>query len=191
MFQPKTDKKAAIFLADGCEEIEALTVVDILWRAGIPLTKVSITGKKEVTSSHDVTFHADTTVDKINFDEYDMLILPGGMPGTTNLAACRPLTDKLVEFNKEGKELAAICAAPSVLADLGILKGVRATCNPSKNDALIKGGADLVFEPVVETGNIITSRAMGTAIPFALKIVEHFLGRETADALAANILYNV
>lgn len=78
-----------------------------------------------------------------------------------------------------------------MLADLGILKGVRATCNPSKNDALIKGGADLVFEPVVETGNIITSRAMGTAIPFALKIVGHFLGQETADALAANILYNV
>lgn len=189
MFQPKTDKKAAIFLADGCEEIEALTVVDILWRAGIPLTKVSITDKTEVTSSHDVTFHTDTIIEKLDFDAYDMLILPGGMPGTTNLAACGELTDKLVEFNKEGKELAAICAAPSVLADLGILKGVRATCNPSKDDALIRGGADLVSEPVVETGNIITSRAMGTAIPFALKIVEHFLGKETADALSANILY--
>lgn len=191
MFQPKTDKKAAIFLADGCEEIEALTVVDILYRAGIPLTKVSISDHTEVTSSHEVTFHADTTVDQLRFDEYDMLILPGGMPGTINLEACRPLTDQLTAFAKAGKEVAAICAAPSILADLGLLKGVRATCNPSKDDALKAGGADLVYEPVVETGNIITSRAMGTAIPFALKIVEHYLGKESADALQANILYNV
>lgn len=191
MFQQKTDKKAAIFLADGCEEIEALTVVDILWRAGIPLTKVSISDHTEVTSSHDVTFHADTTIDRINFDDYDMLILPGGMPGTLHLGACRLLTDHLTEFVKAGKEVAAICAAPSVLADLGLLKGVRATCNPSKDDALRAGGADLVYEPVVETGNIITSRAMGTAIPFALRIVAHYLGKETADALQADVLYNV
>ena len=85
----KTDKKAAIFMADGCEEIEALTVVDILYRAGIPLTKVSISDSLSVTSSHEVTFLTDTTVSLLDFDEYDMLILPGGMPGTIHLDACQ------------------------------------------------------------------------------------------------------
>ena len=127
MFQAKTDKKAAIFMAAGCEEIEALTVVDLLYRAGIPLTKVSITEDLAVTSSHDVTFMTDTTIDKLDFDEYDMLILPGGMPGTLNLGASRKLTDQVVKFYKEGKQIAAICAAPSVFAELGILKGKKAT----------------------------------------------------------------
>jgi 4-methyl-5(b-hydroxyethyl)-thiazole monophosphate biosynthesis len=189
MFQAKTDKKAAIFMAAGCEEIEALTVVDLLYRAGIPLTKVSITEDLAVTSSHDVTFMTDTTIDKLDFDEYDMLILPGGMPGTLNLGACRKLTDQVMKFYKEGKQIAAICAAPSVFAELGILKGKKATCNPSKEDCLKENGALLTYDQVAVTDNIITSQAMGTAIPFGLAIVAHYLGGETADALKENIIY--
>lgn len=189
MFEAKTDKKTAIFFADGCEEIEGLTVVDLLYRAGIPCTKVSINDKPEVTSSHEVTFRTDTTVKELNFDEYDMLILPGGVPGTPNLRACEPLMDQVVSFCKEGKQIAAICAAPGIFAELGLLKDIPATCNPTRDKLLIESGAILSHEPVIISGNIITSRAMGTAIPFGLAIISHYLGSDTAEALRENILY--
>ncbi len=181
--------KVALFLADGCETIEALTVADILYRAGIPCTRVSITDTPVVVSSHKVTMIADTTVSHLNFDDYDMLVLPGGIPGTPNLKACEPLMAQVKRFYSEGRMIAAICAAPSIFAELGLLKGVRAACNPSFEDVLIRNGADLVRENAVVSGNIITSRAMGTAIPFALAIVEHYKGKEAAEALGKNILY--
>jgi 4-methyl-5(b-hydroxyethyl)-thiazole monophosphate biosynthesis len=118
-----------------------------------------------------------------------MLILPGGVPGTPNLRACAPLMKRVVRFHREGKLIAAICAAPSIFADLGLLSGVRAACNPSVEQILLDNGADLVKENAVTSGNIITSRAMGTAIPFALAIVEYWQGREAADKLGRNILY--
>lgn len=189
MSNTSSEYKVALFLADGCETIEALTVADILCRAGIPCTKVSVTGTPVVVSSHNVTMVADTTIGHLDFDNYDMLVLPGGMPGTLNLKACAALTEQVVRFYKEGRMVAAICAAPSILAELGILKGVRAACNPTVEQTLIEGGADLVKENAVTCGNIITSRAMGTAIPFALAIVEHYKGKETADALGRTILY--
>lgn len=189
MFTAKTDQRTALFLADGCEEIEALTVADLLYRAGIPCTKVSINANPVVTSSHNCTVIADTTVDQLDWDAYDMLILPGGIPGTPNLGACKPLTDHLLAFAKEGRQIAAICAAPSVFAELGLLTGKRATSNPSFEKALREHGAEYSEEPVVVTDNIITSRAMGTAIPFGLAIVAHYLGTDTADALGRNILY--
>ena len=189
MFEAKTDLKTAIFFADGCEEIEGLTVVDLLYRAGIPCTKVSINDIPEVTSSHEVTFRTDTTIAELDFSEYDMLILPGGVPGTPNLRACDKLMEEVVAFHKEGKQIAAICAAPGIFAELGLLKGIPATCNPSRDDLLTENGAILKENKVVVSGNIITSRAMGTAIPFGLAIVEHYLGRDTARALGENILY--
>ncbi len=170
------DKKTAIFLANGCEEVEALTTVDLLRRAEIPVTMVSINGTEEVTGSHGIRIMADTTIEKLDFDAYDMLICPGGIK-------------QLVKFQEEGKEVAAICAAPSILADLGLLRGKTAACNPSKEDVLRAGGANLVFAPVAEDGNIITSRAMGTAVPFGLKIVEHYRGREFAESLRKTILF--
>ena len=184
-----SDRKVALFLANGCETIEALTVADILFRAGIPCTRVSVSSTPVVITSHNVTVIADTTVDHLNWDEYDMLVLPGGIPGTPNLRACASLMKQVVRFHREGKMIAAICAAPSIFADLGLLKGVRAACNPSVEQILIDNGAELVRENAVTTGNIITSRAMGTAIPFALAIVEHYKGREAADQLGRNILY--
>ena len=189
MFEAKTDLKTAIFFADGCEEIEGLTGVDLLYRAGIPCTKVSINDIPEVTSSHEVTFRTDTTIAELDFSEYDMLILPGGVPGTPNLRACDKLMEEVVSFHKEGKQIAAICAAPGIFAELGLLKGIPATCNPSRDDLLTENGAILKENKVVVSGNIITSRAMGTAIPFGLAIVEHYLGRDTARALGENILY--
>lgn len=183
------EHNVALFLADGCETIEALTVADILFRAGIPCTKVSVTDTPVVVSSHKVTMVADTTIGHLDFDRFDMLVLPGGMPGTLNLKACTALTDQVVRFLKEGRMIAAICAAPSIFAELGILKGVRAACNPTVEDSLNANGAVLVRENAVKDGNIITSRAMGTAIPFALAIVEHYKGKEAADALGRNILY--
>ena len=189
MFEAKTDLKTAVFFADGCEEIEGLTVVDLLYRAGIPCTKVSINDTPEVTSSHEITFRTDTTIAELDFDEYDMLILPGGVPGTPNLRACGRLMDEVVSFYKKGKQIAAICAAPGIFAELGLLKGIPATCNPSRDDLLTENGAILKENKVVVSGNIITSRAMGTAIPFGLAIVEHYLGRDTARALGENILY--
>lgn len=184
-----SDRKVALFLANGCETIEALTVADILFRAGIPCTRVSVSSTPVVVTSHNVTVIADTTVDHLNWDEYDMLVLPGGIPGTPNLRACASLMKQVVRFHREGKMIAAICAAPSIFADLGLLKGVRAACNPSVEQILIDNGAELVRENAVTAGNIITSRAMGTAIPFALAIVEHYKGREAADQLGRNILY--
>ena len=188
MFEAKTTLKTAIFFADGCEEIEGLTVVDLLYRAGIPCTKVSIHEKPEVTSSHEVTFRTDTTIEGFPFEEYDMLILPGGVPGTPNLRACEPLMEQVRAFYKEGKQIAAICAAPGIFAELGLLKGIPATCNPTRDELLKESGALLSHERVVVSGNIITSRAMGTAIPFGLAIVAHYLGEDAAKALKENIL---
>ena len=184
-----TERKVALFLANGCETIEALTVADILFRAGIPCTKVSVNDTPVVVTSHGVTVTTDTTVGFLDWDSYDMLVLPGGIPGTPNLRACAPLMEEVRRFHREGKMVAAICAAPSILAELGLLRGVRSTCNPSVEKILIENGADLVKEDAVTTGNIITSRAMGTAVPFALAIMEHYLGKEKADELGRNILF--
>ena len=118
------------FLADGSEEVECLAVADVLVRAGIKVTLVSISNNKEVTGSHGFTIVADTTIGEIDFEQADLLFLPGGMPGTKRLSECRPLCDALVKANEEGRRLAAICAAPSVLGGLGILKGKTATCYP-------------------------------------------------------------
>ena len=189
MFNPSTDKKIALFLADGCEEIEALTVADIAYRAGIPCTKVSVSGERTVTSSHNVTILADLTVEELDFNDFDMLVLPGGLPGTNNLAACGLLREALVRFAGEGRQIAAICAAPSVLASLGLLKGIRSTCNPSFENALREGGADFCEDTVAVSKGFITSRAMGTAVPFALAIVSHYLGEEAARKLGAGILF--
>ena len=191
MFKAQTEKRVAVFFANGLEECEALVLTDLLFRAGVPCDKVSITDNLAVTSSHEVTVVCDRTIadDDFDFDAYDMLVLPGGIPGTPNLKACAPLMEQVARFHRKGKMIAAICAAPSIFAQLGLLKGVRATCNPSVESILLDGGADLVRENAVTTGNIITSRAMGTAIPFALAIVEHYLGKEKADDLGRNILY--
>ncbi len=179
--------KVLIFMAEGHEEIEALTVVDILRRAGIDIEMVSITGNKKVPGAHGITTYCDKLIETVNFDSADMLVLPGGMPGTLNLGLCELLMDQVHGFNTSKKGLAAICAAPTVFGKAGILEGKTATCYPGMEKDLL--GAKISTDEVCHDDNIITSRGMGTAIPFALEIVKTFQGQEAADKLAKSIVY--
>ncbi len=180
-------KKLGVFMAEGCEEIEALTVVDIARRAGIEVAMISVSGKKEVTGSHNITFQTDIPVEFMDFEMLDGIILPGGMPGTLNLAANEYVQKVIAEFSKAGKLVAAICAAPSVLGEAGLLQGKKATSYPGFEDKLI--GADTSTDLVVLDANIMTSRGMGTAIPFAIEIVRYLIDDMTADNLAKSIIY--
>lgn len=180
---------AYLFLADGFEVIEALTVVDLLRRADIPVRTVSITGKKEVTSSHSVTVTADILYSEADFDTASMLILPGGMPGTKNLEEYEPLMTRLDEWNGAGKNIAAICAAPSIFAHRGYLKGKDACSYPSFEEHLAAGGAIVNRNEVTVCGHMITARGMGCAIPFGLAIVERLLDRQTAERMKEGIVY--
>ena len=184
------EKRVAVFIADGLEEIEGLTVVDILYRAGIPCDTVSITNSTLVTSSHNVRIICDRTIDDadFSFDAYNMLVLPGGMPGTVNLRNCAPLCSEVSARAEQGRPLAAICAAPTILAELGILSGRRACCFPSREAELAAAGAEVSHDAVVVDGNIITSRGMGTALDFALAIVAFYQGKEAAAALAKAVV---
>lgn len=180
-------KKVSIFLAPGFEEVEALTPVDLLRRAGAQVTIVSIGEEKAVTGSHRITVTADKLFEEMDFSDQDMLILPGGQPGTNNLKACKKLRDLLENANNQEKLLAAICAAPIVFGDMGLLKGKKATCYPGCEDGLIE--AEYMTDRVVTDGNITTSRGVGTAIPFALSLIEQLFGKEKSEEIRTSIVY--
>ena len=180
--------KVAIFIAEGCEEIEGLTVVDVLRRAKMDITMVSITDSKTVTGSHGVTFETDECISGVDFTDYDGVVLPGGLPGTTNLGACDKVVALIKEFAGQGKLVAAICAAPSVLGKHGLLQGKKATSYPGYDEEM--PGCTYLTDSVVRDGNIITGRGMGTAIDFSLAIVEYFSDRDTAVALGRKFIYN-
>lgn len=182
------NKKVYIFLADGFEDIEGLTVVDLMRRAGIDIATVSIKETKEITTSHGITLLADKTFGETDFSDADMLVLPGGMPGTRYLGEYKPLTDLLESFYIKGGRIAAICAAPTVLAALGFLKGRKATAYPSCMGDL--EGAVLSEEKVVVDGNVTTSRGLGTAIDFGLSLIGQLLGEEKAAEIAESVVYN-
>lgn len=180
-------KKAAIFFATGYEECEALITVDIARRAGIDISMVSVTGEKTVVSSHNVPVVMDKLFDEVDFAELDMMILPGGMPGTKNLEACEPLMNALDDFLASGRWIAAICAAPSIFGHRGYLNGKNACVYPGREAELT--GANVQYEPAVTDGNIITGRGMGAAIDFALAIVSALEGEEKAGTIAKAIVY--
>lgn len=180
-------KKVYLFLANGFEEIEGLTVVDLLRRAQVQVVTVSITGEKQIAGSHGIYVQADELFENVCFDDADMLVLPGGEPGTTNLENCKPLCDLVKVYCEKGGEIAAICAAPRVFAGIGLLNGKKATSYPSVMERLT--GAILSEEAVVVDGNITTSRGMGTAISFSLKLIEKLLGEETAVRIGKSIVY--
>ena len=191
MFKQATDKRVAVFVAPGLEEIEGLTVVDVLFRAGIPCDTVAVIPERQVTSSHEVTIICDRSIadEGFSFGDYDMLVLPGGIPGTPNLRACEPLCDELVAHAKRGGAIAAICAAPSIFAELGLLEGRRATSNPGFQHVLSEHGANLEpDEPVVVDGNVITSQGAGTAMLFGLEIVRHFLGDDAVERVRKGVV---
>lgn len=183
----------AVFLAPGFEEIEALTVVDICRRAGLMVQTVAVLEKTEeksdamVSGSHGISVKADMFLADVDFEKQDMLVLPGGMPGTKNLEACERLMKETDAFYRAGKSIAAICAAPSIFGHRGYLTGRSACAYPGFEKELT--GAEVTYHPVEVSGNVITSRGMGTAILFAFAIVEHFCGRECAENLAEAIVY--
>ncbi len=179
--------EACIFFANGLEEIEGLTVVDMFRRAGISIDIVSVSGSLKVQGSHKINIVTDTLFEDADFSDTKMFILPGGMPGTVNLSKYQPLCRLLTRAASDGAYVAAICAAPSVLGGLGLLKGRKATCYPGFEDKLI--GAHCLTDSVVADGNIITSRGMGTAIAFAGKLIEILQGKETAEKVLTSIIY--
>lgn len=179
--------KAYIFIAEGHEEVEALSVVDICRRVGVDMVTVSITGNKTVTSSHKVTWITDILFEEGDFSDADILILPGGMPGTKNLEAYMPLMELLDKQLSDGKKIAAICAAPTVFGHRGLLQGKKACCYPGMEEGL--DGAIVTYDPVTVDGQIITSRGLGTAIEFGLTICEELGHSEKANQVGKAIVY--
>ena len=164
-----------IFLDNGFEEIEAITTIDLLRRANIALTTVSITGVESVLGAHNIAVKADRIFQDVDFTDAEMLILPGG---ATKLIDCKPLCELLVKHDQQEKLIAAICAAPAVLGQLGILQGKQATCYPGFEQFL---GESHVGGLVVESKNIITAKGPGLSSDFAFCIIEKLVGSEIAD----------
>ena len=163
-----------LFLAEGFEEIEALCPLDMLRRAKIDVKSVSITNDRVVIGAHGIPVLADILFEDVDVSDADMMILPGGMPGTKNLLAHAPLTSMLKVFAGTGGDVCAICAAPMILGNLGLLEGRRATCYPGFENELL--GAEFSEEKVVVDGNIITAQGMGVSVDFSCAIIDRILG---------------
>ena len=179
--------RVLVHFAEGFEEIEALAVVDILRRAGIETVMVSVTGDKVVGSTRDIKVVCDLLFEESDYSKADMIVLPGGMPGTKNLDAHVGLKGQIEKFYNDKKWLAAICAAPMVYGKMGLLQGERAICYPGVETEL--KGAEIVKEEVVVSGKFITSMGPGTAMAFGYKIVEILQGKESADKLKKAMIY--
>ncbi len=167
--------RVAIILAEGFEELEAIAIIDVLRRAGIEVVSSGLTDGP-VSSARKVKVIPDAVIDELKSDDFDMLVLPGGLPGSDNLNADTRVRDLIRDFHNKGKVTGAICAAPYVLANAGVLEGKHATSYPSFKEKL--GNVAYEEKTVVTDGNIMTSRGPGTAICFGLAIVERFLGPE-------------
>jgi len=185
-------KESYLFLAEGFEEVEALMTVDIMRRAGMEVTTVAIDNYEVVTGAHGVQVVADALLDEIDLADPDILsnvdwlILPGGMPGSSNLSECRPLIDALLAHNANGGKIAAICAAPAVVLNRhGLLQGRRATCYPGFECP----GTALTAERVTIDRNIVTANGPSSASNFALEIVRQSKGDEAAIQVAAGMLF--
>ena len=179
--------RIAVFFADGCEEIEGLTVVDMLRRANVNVDMVSVMERREIHGSHNITFLADMLYEDMEPASYDGVVLPGGMPGTTNLGVHEGVISIIKEFAAEGKLVSAICAAPSVPGQAGVLRNKRAVCHPGWEDRLT--GAIVCEENAMTDGNIITSRGMGTAVDFSLAIIQKLTDEETLENVKKGIVY--
>lgn len=181
-------KKVVVALAPGFEEIETITVVDILRRAGARVVLAG-TQVEPVKGSRGIFVLPDIQLDGIDPNEFDMVVLPGGQPGTTNLQNCPKVIDIVKSLHRNQKYIAAICAAPLVLRDAGILNGVNVTSHPSVQDQLLE--TRYSESRVVVDGNIITSRSPGTALEFALKLVEILFGLEMVNKINMGVLARI
>ena len=180
--------KVVVLLAEGFEEIEALTPVDLLRRAGIEVVTASITEDPVVMGSHKIPVTADTTLSSLE-GTADLLFLPGGQPGTNNLKGSEAVAELIRKYLAEGKYLTAICAAPTVYGQMGLLQGRKATCYPGLEGQLT--GAQWTGEKVTVAvdGQFVTSRGMGTSIDFGLKLIELLISKDKADEMAAKVVY--
>ncbi len=175
-----------VFLADGFEECEGLLVVDILRRAGLKVIMASIMGRMDVKSSREILIHADCLAENVDYDKAKMIVLPGGRSGTENLRNNEIVKKTCIEF-AEKKYIAAVCAAPSILADLGLLEGRKATVHPDFEGMM--NGADLTGKSVSVDGNIITGQGLGATIPFSLELVRILVSGEKAGQIKEAICY--
>ena len=179
-------KTIFVFLADGFEEIEAITPVDVLKRAGLNVQTVSVMEEQTVIGAHGIPVVADKMFAEIDLDNAEMLLLPGGLPGATNLDAHQGLSDMIMSFASEGKPLAAICAAPLVFGNRGLLQGKKATCYPGFESYL--AGAEYTAALVETDGNFITAKGPGAAMDFAFAIVEKYCGIEKVNELKSGMM---
>jgi len=177
----------AVHLAEGFEEIEAVSIIDVLRRADIETIVVSVSGSLDVTGAHGLGIKADKLFEEIDYKNTEMIILPGGMPGASNLNDHSGLRSKIKEFNKEGKPLGAICAAPMVFGSTGVIQDKNATCFPGFEDRLT--GAKVTGSEVEVAGKIVTGKGPGVAIKFALQIVEMLKGKKVRDEVAEKMIY--
>ena len=178
--------KAVVFFAEGTEECEALLVVDLLRRAKVDVTVASASGSREILSSHKIRITADALAEEVDYSDVDLVVLPGGIPGTPNLAANKTVTDTCVSFAQAGKKVAAICAAPSVLGENGLLHGRKYTCYPGfENDEKYHG--TYTAAPLQQDGKIITANGAGNAMTFALYLLAALQGEEKALEVGRSI----
>ncbi|HEU4928297.1 MAG TPA: DJ-1 family glyoxalase III [Candidatus Krumholzibacteria bacterium] len=178
-------KRVIVPVANGFEEIEAVTIIDILRRAGLDVVVAGVEGT-DVVGSHDIALRCDAMIDEC--ESADAMVLPGGMPGSRRLRENEAVRSWIARLKGEGKLLAAICAAPTVLESCGILDGRRATSHPNHADEMKR--CVYLTDPVVVDGNVITSRGAGTAIEFAAAVVRHLVDDATADDILAKIQYD-
>ena len=178
-------KKILMPLADGFEEIETITIVDVIRRAGLSIT---IAGLKsgELVGAHDIRVMSDQTLDEVKEESFDMIVLPGGQPGVDNLRKDQRVLDLLKKMKKSNKVIGAICAAPLALRDAGLISGVKLTSYPSIEQDL--SGSQYLSSRVVVDGNLVTSRGPGTAMDFALKLVELLLGKKQSEQVSQALL---
>lgn len=180
--------KVILFLAEGFEEVEALTVVDYLRRKDILVDTISITDNETVKGAHDIIVITDKKIDEVNeLDSYDGVVIPGGMPGASNLRDDNKVIEIIRTMNDSGKLVASICAGPMVLERAGVIKGKKVTSYPGYEKVL----KDCIYkeEPVVIDGNIITSRGPYLAVEFSIEIIKYLHGHEKAEELKKDILY--
>ena len=183
-------KKVYVFLADGFEDVEALIPIDVLRRGGVDVTTVSISDFPLVRSAHGVNMEADIMFEQGDFTDADLIFLPGGMPGASNLFAHKGVCKAVVDQFAAGKKVAAICASPAVvLAPLGILEGKKSTCYPGFEQALAENGAEYTGALFTVDGNITTGEGPAAAFPFAYELLAQLVDQKTADQIAEGMRF--
>lgn len=175
-----------VFLAEGFEETEAITPIDMLRRCGKEVLTVGVTGKV-VRGAHNIPVECDITIDEAGVGGLEMIVLPGGMPGTKNLAASKKLAQIIAYCTNNKIFMGAICAAPSVLGSIGVLNGKKVVCYPGFESALT--GAQVLSVPAVRDGNIITARGAGAALEFSYELISALIGVNAAKKMAGDIIW--